>query len=43
MQQKHTKAGAMKHKEAGYWLFKDDHVKNIRLHPGSGIKCYCSA
>jgi len=43
MQQKHTKAGAMKQKEAGYWLFKDDHLKKIRIHPVNGIKCYCSA
>jgi len=42
MQQKHTKAGAMKQKEAGYWLFKDDHVKKVRIHPGSGIKRHCS-
>ena len=27
--------GAMKHKEAGYRLFKDDHVKRIKFHPGN--------
>jgi len=32
----------MKYK-AGYWLFKDDHVKIVRFHPGSGTKCFCSA
>ena len=37
------RAGAMKHKKAGYRLFKDDHVKRVRFHPGSGTKCYCSA
>ena len=37
------KAGAMKHKEAGFRLFKDDHVKKVRFHPGCGTKCFCCA
>ena len=27
--------GAMKHKEAGYRLFQDDHVKRIKFNPGN--------
>ena len=36
-------AGAMKHKEAGYRLFKDDHVKRVKFHLGSDNKCFFSA
>ena len=37
------KAGAMKHKETGYQLFKDYHVKRVKFLPGSGTKCFCSS
>ena len=35
--------GAMKHKEAGYRLYKDDHVKRVKFHPGSDNQCFCCA
>ena len=28
------RAGAMKHKEEGYRLFRDNHVMMVRFHPG---------
>lgn len=31
----HNTTGAMKHKEAGYRLFQDDHVKTVQFHPGN--------
>ena len=35
--------GAMKHKEARYRLYKDDHVKQVKFHPGSDNQCICCA
>ena len=35
------RAGAMKHKEQGYRLFRDDHVKQVRFHPGSLSDNHC--
>ena len=37
--------GAMKHKEAGYRLFQDDHVKRVKFYPGSADQnqCYFNA
>ena len=35
--------GAMKHQEAGYWLYKDQHVKRVKFHPGNDDQCFCSA
>jgi len=40
---KKYQAGAMKHQEAGYRLFKDDHVKRVKFHPGSDNKCFICA
>ena len=33
--------GAMKHKEAGYRLFQDDHVKRVKFHPGCTDQNLC--
>ena len=35
------RAGAMKHKEQGYRLFRDDHVKMVRFHPGDSLANQC--
>ena len=35
------RAGAMKHKERGYRLFRDDHVKMVRFHPGDSSANQC--
>ena len=39
------KAGAMKHKEEGYCLFRDDHFMMVRFHPCSittiAFPCSC--
>ena len=35
------RAGAMKHKEEGYRLFKDDHVKRVRFYTGSAQENRC--
>ena len=35
--------GAMKHQEAGYRLYKNEHVKRVRFHPGNDDRCFCSA
>ena len=40
---KKYQAGAMKHKEAGYRLFNDDHVKGVKFHPSSDNKCFLCA
>ena len=32
--------GAMRHKEAGYRLLIDDHVKRVKFHLGSDNKCF---
>ena len=31
----------MKHKEQGYRLFRDDHVKMVRFHPGDSSANQC--
>ena len=35
------RAAAMKHKEEGYRLFKDDHVKRVRFYPGGAQENRC--
>ena len=38
--------GAIKHKEAGYRLFQDDHVERVKFNPGNidqNLLCFFSA
>lgn len=40
--EKGYRVGAMKHKEEGYRLFRDNHVMMVRFHPSTKIITACS-
>ena len=35
------RTGALKHKEEGYRLFRDNHVRTVRFHPGNTTEDHC--